>query len=83
MKQSFFATALLTKEDKEDDMVSIPIIMAKATFASIRAKFCPIHTRGPQLNGKNTSCFFDACATPSENLSGLNSSTSSPQTSGS
>jgi hypothetical protein len=38
--------------------------------------------RAPQPNGKNAGASLDALETPSANLSGLNSSASSPQTPG-
>lgn len=57
--------------------------MAKAILASIMAKVWPIQVLGPHPKGKNANWSFDAFETPSENLSGLNSSASSPQSSGS
>ncbi|KAF3793113.1 hypothetical protein EJ110_NYTH02551 [Nymphaea thermarum] len=54
-------------------------IMARAILASFSANVWPMQIRGPQLNGRNIRRFLVAFATPSENLSGLNLSASSPQ----
>lgn len=55
--------------------------MASPILASSSAKVWPTQVRGPQPNGKNdggASPVDDALATPSANLSGLNSSASGP-----
>ncbi|BAS73274.1 Os01g0628950 [Oryza sativa Japonica Group] len=57
--------------------------MLSAILASSNAKFWPTQIRGPQLKGTNAGESLDALETPSANLSGLNSPTSSPHTSGS
>ncbi|PKU59552.1 hypothetical protein MA16_Dca027952 [Dendrobium catenatum] len=54
---------------------------AKHIFASVSAKFCPTQIRGPQPKGKKMSWLLVAFETPSANLSGLNSSASSPHNS--
>ncbi|KAF7822559.1 cytochrome P450 CYP72A219-like [Senna tora] len=56
-------------------------IIDKTIFASSIAKFCPMHILGPHPNGKNETWPLVAFDTPSENLSGLNSFTSSPHNS--
>uniref|UniRef100_A0A7N1A6R3 Uncharacterized protein n=1 Tax=Kalanchoe fedtschenkoi TaxID=63787 RepID=A0A7N1A6R3_KALFE len=57
--------------------------MAKPILASNRAKFCPMQILGPPPNGRNVTLPLVALDTPSENLSGLNSLASLPQSSGS
>uniref|UniRef100_A0A7N0VET3 Uncharacterized protein n=1 Tax=Kalanchoe fedtschenkoi TaxID=63787 RepID=A0A7N0VET3_KALFE len=54
-----------------------------AILASKTAKFWPMQILGPQENGINLTWPWVALDSPSENLSGLNSLASSPQSSGS
>lgn len=53
--------------------------MTMAIFTADKAKFFPIHILGPQPNGKNGTWLFVAVDNPPENLSGLNSYATSPQ----
>ncbi|ERM97989.1 hypothetical protein AMTR_s00117p00129740 [Amborella trichopoda] len=53
--------------------------MANAILASVNAKFFPMQILGPYPNGKKAKGCLAAFDTPSENLSGRNSSASSPQ----
>uniref|UniRef100_A0A0E0AN67 Uncharacterized protein n=1 Tax=Oryza glumipatula TaxID=40148 RepID=A0A0E0AN67_9ORYZ len=56
-------------------------IMAMMVLVSIIAKFCPMHDLGPIEKESSALGCFAAFNTPFSNLSGLNSSASSPHTS--
>ncbi|KAJ8452415.1 hypothetical protein Cgig2_006220 [Carnegiea gigantea] len=74
---------LVNNGDGESSQEKRCRIMDNAILASVVANFSPMHILGPQPKGKKALFPLVALDIPSENLSGSNSSASSPQRSSS